>query len=259
RKHLLREAHDGWVWIRERPGMLGLLLYFPVVNLGTGMVNPLFPPLVLSFTTPAALGLAVTVASVGMVVGGVALSAWGGPKRLLRGLLLCQAASCVCVALVGLRASLPLVTLGLFLSLMLTPTAQACSQTIWLTKTPQEMLGRVLSIRRMLAMSSIPLSALAAGPLAERVFEPLMAPGGALQGTLGRVMGSGDGRGIGLMYVVISLFVLVATGLLYLNPRVRHLEQEIPDAPLPAPPPEDAEPEAEELAAAELGGTPSPA
>ncbi|HEU0014925.1 MAG TPA: MFS transporter [Longimicrobium sp.] len=258
RRHLLREAHDGWRWIRERPAMLYLLLYFPFVNLGTGMVNPLFPPLVLSFSTPAALGAAVTVSSLGMLVGGLALSAWGGPRRLLRGLLLCQAAGCVCVMLIGLRPSLPLVAAGLFLSLLVAPTAQACSQTIWLTKTPQEMLGRVLAIRRMLAMSSMPLAALAAGPLAERVFEPLMAPGGALQGTVGRVMGTGAGRGIGLMYVVIGLFVLAATAVLSLNPRVRRLEEEIPDAPLPVPPP-DAEAEPEELAAAELGGTPAPA
>jgi len=39
-----------------------------------------------------------------------------------------------------------------------------------------------------------PLAYLLAGPLADRVAEPLMAEGGALAGTVGRVLGVGSGR-----------------------------------------------------------------
>jgi hypothetical protein len=67
----------------------------------------------------------------------------------------------VCMALTGLRPSLPLVAGSLFVTMLLTPAAQACSQSLWLSKTPQEMMGRVLAIRRMLALSTMPLAALA--------------------------------------------------------------------------------------------------
>jgi DHA3 family macrolide efflux protein-like MFS transporter len=200
RRPLLREAHDGWAFIRARPGLLMLLLYFPAVNLVSGMANPLFSPMVLSFATPAELGLVVSLASVGMLAGGVLLSAWGGPKRRMRGLVIGQMLGAVCLALTGLRPSLPLVAAAMFASMVLGPTAQACSQAIWLGKTPQEMMGRVLAIRRMLALSTMPLAALACGPLAERVFNPLLQPGGALAGSVGRVVGVGAGRGIGRMY-----------------------------------------------------------
>ena len=230
RRPLLREAHDGWVFVRSHRGLLLLLLYFPVVNLFAGMVNPLFSPMVLSFATPAELGLVVSVTSMGMLLGGVLLSTWGGPVRRVRGLVMGQALAAVCLAVIGLRPWLPLVAAAMFVNMLLAPTAQASSQAVWLSKTPQEMMGRVLAIRRMLALSTTPIAALACGPLAERVFNPLLMPGGALADSVGRVLGVGPARGIGLMYVLIGGFVLGMTALLYAHPRVRNLEDEVPDA-----------------------------
>lgn len=235
RKHLLREAHDGWVFVRERPALLYLLIYFPVINLGQGMVNPLFSPMVLSFATPAQLGAVVSASSVGMLLGGMALSAWGGPARKVRGLVLGQAVCAACLIAVGLRPSLPLVAAGMFAMMLVSPLPQASSQAIWLSKTPPHMMGRVLAIRRMLALSTMPLAALACGPLAERVFNPLLMPGGALEHSVGRVLGTGPGRGIALLFVLVGAFVIAMSALLYLSPRVRRLEEEIPDA-VPARP-----------------------
>ncbi|WP_420126114.1 MFS transporter [Longimicrobium sp.] len=242
RQHLLREAHDGWVFVRQRPGLLALLIYFPLINLGQGMVNPLFGPMVLSFANPAQLGAVVSVSSVGLLVGSLALSAWGGPAGKVRGLLLAQSLCSLLLIGVALRPSVVPVTVFMFLMLLVSPLAGSSSQAIWLSKTPRHMMGRVFAIRRMLAMSTMPVAALACGPLAERVFNPLMMPGGVLEHSAGRVLGVGPGRGIALLFVLVGAFVIVATALLYLSPRVRRLEDEIPDAvaarpaaPEPAP------------------------
>lgn len=235
RRSLLREAHDGWVFVRARPGMLALLIYFPIINLGQGMVNPLFQPMVLSFANPAELGAVVSIASVGMLLGSLAMSAWGGPARKVRGLVTGQILCSLCLVIVGLRPSLALVTVAMFLMLLCSPLTATSSQSIWLSKTPRHMMGRVFAIRRMLALSTMPIAALACGPLADRVFNPLLMPGGALEHSVGRVLGVGPGRGIALLYVLVGTFVIVATALLYLSPRVRRLEDEIPDA-VPARP-----------------------
>ena len=235
RRGLLREAHDGWAFVRARPGMLYLLIYFPIINLGQGMVNPLFSPMMLSFANPAQLGAVVSISSVGMLLGSLALSAWGGPARKVRGLVIGQILCAFFLIGVGLRPSLVWVTVAMFLRLLVSPVSGACSQAIWLGKTPQHMMGRVFAIRRMLALSTMPLAALACGPLADRVFNPLLMPGGALEHSVGRVLGVGPGRGIALLFVVVGAFVIVATVLLCLSPRVRRLEDEIPDA-VPARP-----------------------
>jgi hypothetical protein len=73
------------------------------------------------------------------------------------------------------------------------------------------------------------VSYLAAGPLADRVFEPLLAAGGPLAGSVGRVVGVGEGRGIGLLFVVLGTLTALISVWGYLQPRVRRVEAELPD------------------------------
>ena len=70
---------------------------------------------------------------------------------------------------------------------------------------------------------------LAAGPLADRVFRPLLVPGGVLAGSLGPVVGVGPGRGIGLLFVVLGLFINLVMIVSFFNPRLRKVEEELPD------------------------------
>jgi hypothetical protein len=90
----------------------------------------------------------------------------------------------------------------------------------------------------MIAWSAIPLSYMVAGPLAEYVFEPLLSHGGLLAGAVGRFTGTGPGRGIGFLFVVMGALTLLIVACGYFYPRLRHLEDEIADA-IPDPMPND--------------------
>jgi MFS transporter, DHA3 family, macrolide efflux protein len=57
-----------------------------------------------------------------------------------------------------------------------------------------------------------------------------MSPGGLLaDSALGILLRVGPGRGIGLMFVIVSLLLLVMSWLAYNHPRIRLLETELPD------------------------------
>jgi len=116
-----------------------------------------------------------------------------------------------------------------------TPVVNTASQVIWQLKVAPEMQGRIFSLRRMVAQAAFPLGILLSGPLADRVFEPLLAPGGALAGSVGRVIGTGPGRGIGFMFILAGLGTMVMAGVGWLHPRVRRVEEEIPDQISEAP------------------------
>jgi hypothetical protein len=105
------------------------------------------------------------------------------------------------------------------------------SQAVFQTKVAPEAQGRVFAVRGLISRSMMPIAYLISGVLADQIFEPLMQPGGALVDTmLGTVLGTGAGRGIGLMFVIAGLVGITVTALVYLNPRIRKLEEEIPDA-----------------------------
>lgn len=224
------DALEGWHFIRQRPGFVGLLLFFLTLNFTLGLVTVLFTPLILTYYTRDVLGTVMTCEGIGMLIGTVGLSAWGGPKRRVYGVFLFGAFSTFCLMLAGLPPSVPLYIGTLGAAMITFPVVNASSQAIWQRKVPVEIQGRVFAVRRMIAWVMTPLSFGLAGPLADRVFEPAMKPGGGLAPLLGGLFGVGAGSGIRVMVVLFAGISTVAALLWMVNPRVRYVESELPDA-----------------------------
>jgi MFS family permease len=227
---LWKEAGFGWTYIVARAGLLGLLLFFAATNFLSGLINPLLAPLILDMTSADMFGYLASIVGLGMLIGTLVMSAWGGPKRRIRGVLVFSFLASGFLAVLGLRPSLPLMAVAGFGMMFAMPIINASSQAIWQSKVALDVQGRVFSVRRMIAWSTLPLAYIVAGPLADKVFKPLLVEGGPLAGSLGQVMGVGPGRGVGLMFVVIGLLSILVTALAYLNPRVRNVEDDLPDA-----------------------------
>lgn len=225
-----RRATYGWRYIRERKGLLGLLVYFAVVNLILGMAIVLFVPMLLNLTSAEIVGRVLSVNGLGLLVGSVVMFVWGGPKRgHVKVILLGGMAFSLMLVLAGVRPSLPLIACAGFGLFFLLPIINGSNQVIWQNKTAPEVQGRVFAVRRMIAVSTTPLAYLLAGPLADKVFEPFAASGSALSLSIGRVIGAGPGRGIGLMFVLAGVLMILLQLATYLQPRLRRLEESLPD------------------------------
>jgi DHA3 family macrolide efflux protein-like MFS transporter len=227
---LWREAAYGWTYIAARRGLLGLLVFFAVVNLMWGMVGALITPLILGFTSADVLGIIISVAGGGMLVGSLVMSAWGGPKRRIDGVLRFELLSGLCFLLIGLRPSAWPIAIGAFGAHLTIAIIYGSNQAIWQSKVPPDIQGRVFATQQMIAKSSTPLAYLVAGPLADKLFEPLLAFDGPLAGSIGQITGVGPGRGIGLLFIVMGILKVVVTLGGYLYPRIRLVEDELPDA-----------------------------
>lgn len=230
-----REAAAGYRFLRSHPGLFGLVVLFALGNFLSGFVTPLLTPMVLAFSQPVQLAAIQATVGIGAVLGGVAVGVWGGPRSRIAGVLASLVIDGVCVALMGLRPSLPLIGASVFAWALSAPMLAASSSALWMSKTPQALLGRVFAARRLIAMGAVPLAVLVAGPLAQRVFEPLLAPGGALAPSVGGVIGVGAGRGIALMYVVVGALMTLTALCGWLVPAIRNVERDVPDAAPPAP------------------------
>ncbi len=227
---LLRDLRDGWKYITQRPGLIGLLAYFALFNFFMELIYPLAQPLLFETASPDAAGEAMSKMAVGMFVGIAVMGVWGGPRRRIYGILVAGMLSGLSIALAGLRPSLTLITVGGFGYYALLPIVQGSDQALWQTKVAQDMQGRVFSIQSAITYSVRPVALLLAGPLADHMFEPLMRADGLLAGSLGAVFGTGPGRGIGLLITLLGLLSAGAALAALLYPRIRRLEDELPDA-----------------------------
>lgn len=230
---LLREARQGLDFVLVRRALLILMLSFVMVNFAFAFQSVLLIPLLLETTTEQVAGWVVSIAAGAVVTGSLALGAWGGPKNRIAGVYVPIFAMGIGLSLIGLRPSVLLIIAGILLMNGTHPIAGGSSQAIWQSKVPPNLQGRVFAIRQVSAIISSPPAYLFAGFLADRVFEPLMADA---SGPVALLVGSGPGRGMGLMFVLVGLFVMAVVLAAWNHPRIRNLENEVPDLePVTAP------------------------
>lgn len=227
---LLREAASGWTYLIQRPGLFGLLVFLGITNFTASMGNLLITPLVLSFANAAIYGTLISVMGIGLVAGSVLMSLWGGPRRRIYGVFGYGFLLGISQILEGLRPEAWLIGIGLFIAGFIAPVANACIFPILQTKTLPEIQGRVFATIRLVSWCAIPVAYLVAGPLTDKIFRPLLYENGSLAGSVGKVIGVGPGRGIGLLLIVLGMGTLLMTFRAYFHPRLFNIEVEVPDA-----------------------------
>ncbi|WP_406194016.1 amino acid adenylation domain-containing protein [Kitasatospora sp. NBC_01560] len=208
-----------------------MLLFFAVLNI---FLSPLFlltTPLVLSFAPLAAAGWVSVAAGLGAVLGGLTLLVWGGPRRLrLRGVLLATLGLAAACLVTGLRPSVGPVALGAFGMAYGLALVNGVYATIVQTKVPLRFHGRVIAVNTMVAWSTLPLGFAVVAPFGPRLVQPWVDEGGALADSVGRLIGTGEGRGIGLLYLLFGLAMALLVLACLAVPALRHFDRDVPDA-----------------------------
>jgi MFS transporter, DHA3 family, macrolide efflux protein len=229
---LLKESLFGFSYIFARPSLLGLQLVFFSINFIGSIGGVLIAPMILARTgqDEVIYGLTQSAFGVGGVIGAIVLSVWGGPKRRVHGVLLGMVASSLLgQMLMGLGNGLVFWLPAAFFTMFFIPVINGSNQAIWQAKVAPDVQGRVFSVRRLIAQITAPAAMLISGPLADRVFEPAMMPGGTLASTFGSVIGTGPGAGMALMFVIFGALGVLVGLAGYLFPAVRNAEDLLPD------------------------------
>ncbi|WP_414587303.1 MFS transporter [Scytonema sp. PCC 10023] len=224
--------HDtllGWNFITTRPGLFWLLILNCVYHFVEGIAVVLSTPLFLSFTSTAVLGTMLSIGGSGMILGTAFISTWGGGKRRIYNVLGFMLLGGICMLLAGLRRDVVLCTVAIFVHFFSLPIVVSSRQAIFQSKIASDVRARVFAVNRMLINLSLLLAYLVAGPLADRVFEPMLTINGPLAGSVGKIIGVGAGRGIGLLFIIMGMLLIVAILTCYLSPRLRRVETELPN------------------------------
>jgi MFS family permease len=237
----LQEAAFGFKYIFARPSLLGLQMIFFFGNLFTGIGFTVLAPMVVSRVSASfvgdtaaesarVLGLVQSAGAIGGVLGGVAMSAWGGFKRRVHGVLLGWIwGGVVSLTLVGLGRDLWLWIPAMFLGSLPFALVNGSNQAIYQAKVPPDVQGRVFSARRLIAWFTNPLSPLIAGLLADRWLEPSARVGGTFTALFGGWVGSGPGAGMAVLMIVCGVLATGVGVAGYFVPAIRNAEVILPD------------------------------
>jgi len=166
-----QDLSEGLRYVRSWPGLLIILLMATVINLVLSPAFSLLPILVTDHFSGDALqlGWLESAFGIGVVLGGLTLSVWGGFRRRILTSLMGVVGVGLGVTLLGLT---PATALGLavgailFVGLMM-PLANGPISAVVQAAVIPEMQGRVFALMGSLSGAMSPLGLAIAGPVAD--------------------------------------------------------------------------------------------
>jgi hypothetical protein len=172
--------------------------------------------------------------------GGIAFGVIGGTDKRIHIIMPGIIISGVFAALIGVMQTPFLLGFTLLLMPLAIPAVNSTFMSMLQTNVAPDVQGRVFATMQQLTSLIIPVAYLISEPLADRVFEPLREQ--PVRDTFAPVFGSGAGSGIGLMFALSGVLVIVIAAVAYALPLIRHMEASLPDFE-PQPDDEDVVPD----------------
>ncbi|HAZ97316.1 MFS transporter [uncultured Treponema sp.] len=225
---LLDSVKGGISFLKNERGLLCMIMFLSSINLIASIYNAALPAMVLSRNCGGekALGMVNSVIGISMLIGSVLASAVPAPKNRVRTIFVCLFISMGTENIMLALGRSPLVwCVGGFLGYILIPLMSANLDAIMRLRVPDEIQGRVYSVRNTFQFFTIPAGYFLGGFLVDKVFEPFLARFAA--GTfLERIFGNTKGSGAALLFFVIA-FAGVAVCIIFRTSRsIRALEKE---------------------------------
>lgn len=208
--------------IRGTPGLMMLIILAAANNLLAGVFIALIDPYGLSLVSVQTWGLLWGVISFATIGGGVLVSRYGLGGRPLRLILALNFVSWMVCAVVTVRSSIVILTIGLIVWQGLMPIIEAAEQTVLQRSIPFDRQGRVFGFAQLVENAAAPLTAFLMAPLAETVFMPFMTEGRGVD-WIGDWFGVGPERGLALMFTLAGLVGVVVTTAAWMSRSYRRL------------------------------------
>ena len=224
--------------VRGVPGLLPLILFSCFNNFLGGGFMALMDPYGLSLMSVQAWGLLWGGLSALLIVGGLLVARVGLGSRPIRLLLLANVVMWAGTMLFPLVSSILTLTVAMGLFMLVMPFAEAAEQTVLQKVVPYERQGRVFGFAQSVEQAASPLTAFLIAPITQFLVIPSMTDGAAAE-AIGSWFGTGQARGIALVFVVTGAIGLVVVGLAFLTPAYRRLSAAYATSPAPDPAPAD--------------------
>jgi len=170
---VINEIREGYRFLVEWKGLLYLTLAAAILNF---LINPGFtflPLLVTSYFKKGVVEMSMVESafSSGMIIGGLALSTWGGFKRNMHTILagIIGLALGTAIIAVSPAENFYLAVIGVFIAGFMNPMANGPIFAIMQTYVAPSMQGRVFSLLESIVSAMMPVSMAIAAPISEWV------------------------------------------------------------------------------------------
>ena len=224
RQSIGREMRLGFAEINKSKGIRILIILMSFVCFFVGFLQTLTSPMVLAVSNAETVGIMESLCAVGMLLGSVFIGILGIKKNFSTVLCVAGILSGIFIVLTGVNKSIFVTGAGIFLFFLALPFMNTSADVLIRKNIPNELQGRVWGIISLLSQTGTVLAYALSGVLADFVFEPLLADNGILADSIGALIGTGTGRGIGFMLILSGVCIIPAAFAIGRSRSIRSLQ-----------------------------------
>lgn len=200
----------GWKAIKNRKGVLNLVIVSSIITLFMGIFQVLAEPLILSFADSTVLGIGETICASGMLVSSVILGIRGIKKDYTNILSISLIIAGIGIIGFGILENIYVICAFGFIFFAALPFANNCLDYLVRTNIPDNLQGRVWGLIGFLSQLGYVVAYLLSGVLAD---------------TIGNVMNISVGRGAAIAIMVAGAILIVVALPILKNHKIRNLEE----------------------------------
>lgn len=227
KKNAFEGCRDGFLYLKHNRGIFIIIITMALLNFFSRLTyeNILSPMILMrSANNSMVLGTVNAIMGVGGILGGIVVSTGKVKAKsakmiyipatlsfVLGDILMGIGRNGVVWSVAGLMASAPV------------PFINAGQMEIMYKNVPDDIQGRVFSVRNAIQFSTIPVAILLGGFLADRVFEPFMTLDNSMTRLLKTIVGEGAGSGMAVMFLCTGILGALLSIVFYNRKDIQNL------------------------------------
>lgn len=220
----IHEIKAGWNAVSTNRGVLVLVILTSVLTFYLGVIETLSIPMLLTFTSSSVVGMIETIIASGMLVSSVIIGFLPIQKGYVNILSISLFGVGVFMMAFGFREHIALICVSGFLFFAMLPFANTSLDFLVRTNIDNSVQGRAWALIGIISQLGFVVAYALSGVLADYVFTPFLVEGGVLSDSVGKIIGTGLGRGMGFLIIIAGMLLCVTSVILYKLKSVKMLE-----------------------------------
>ncbi len=207
--HFFGEMKEGLRAITANRGVALLVALMAFMCFFIGFIQTMMIPMVLPLSDARTVGIFESISAIGMLAGSVVIGIHGIKRHHARILVIALIFCGGFMALTGCGTNLCFILIACVLFFATLPFVNTCADVLIRVSIPNDAQGRAWGMISLLTQIGYVVVYASCGVLADHVFEPMLSEDGVLAHSVGRIIGTGPGRGIGFMLVLAGIAMVV--------------------------------------------------
>jgi MFS family permease len=225
---LRTEARSAWARLKSRPGLMPMLWFLAGNSAVIGLIERVGAENVYAFAAEGGTIVVFLVGYVGLLITSIAMTIWGLPRRLVRGILGAGLAMAGALLLGALRPSVATTAVASFIFLGGSAIVVGAVQTMLHTKVEPHRMGHAMGVKNAFVPGGHivgNLTALVSGA----TLVPFIGRDRVRFPAVTAFVGDGPGRGWALVMMAGGVFGALIVFLGYRSLRLRRVQDDLPD------------------------------